>query len=138
MGCDEIREQLLGHQRGHLAPAAHAAVAAHLETCLRCRQTAGLEGDLSALLEHKLPRFAAPVGLKRRLAGRLASPPPAPRRRFVPPLASAAAAAALTLVAVRLLQPSFLRTVSPATTDLVGEAVNDHLRVVASSHPIEI
>jgi anti-sigma factor RsiW len=60
-----------------------------------------------------------------------------PARRYLAPIASALAAAALVLVMVRITQPSFLYP-SLASADLVAEGVNDHLRVIASSHPVEI
>jgi anti-sigma factor RsiW len=141
MNCEDIREQLLDHQRGRLDPEAQAQVASHLASCESCRRAAAAEAGLSELLERKLPRYAAPEALKRRLVERVApaaKPPGARRfRRSLAPMASALAGAALVLVAVRVTQPSFLRP-SLATADLVEEAVNDHLRVVASSHPVEI
>jgi anti-sigma factor RsiW len=142
MECEDVRQQLLGYQRGQLDGDAHSQVASHLEGCESCRRAAVAEAGLSDLLEHKLPRYAAPGALKRRLAERVAAPPSRPRlnrrlRRYTAPIASALAAAALVLLAVRVTQPSFLRP-SLATADLVDEGVNDHLRVVASSHPVEI
>jgi anti-sigma factor RsiW len=95
---------------------------------------------LSEMLEHRLPRYSAPFALKRRLADLVPpedQPEGAPRERrpwlsrVAPPLASAAAAAMLTLVGVRALQrrPEF---------SMVNEGVNDHLRVVYSTNPVEI
>jgi len=63
-----------------------------------------------------------------------------PRRSaWVPPVLSALAAAALVLVVVRAIRP-----VAPASdgreapSSLVSEALNDHLRVIGSTRPIEI
>jgi anti-sigma factor (TIGR02949 family) len=142
MDCKDVREQLLDYQRGLLDGEQRAQIAAHLEGCAGCRQALAAEAGLSELLEHKLPRYAAPVALKRRLAERIerpAAPARRPRRlrRYTAPMVSALAAAALVLVAVRVTQPSFLRP-SLVTADLVDEGVNDHLRVVASLHPVEI
>ena len=142
MDCNDVREQLLGHQRGRLDGELAAQIDAHLAGCEGCRQAAAVEARTSELLERQLPRHAAPADLKQRLAERVARPAPAapaPRRRraWVAPLASALAAAALVLVAVRVVQPGFLRP-SLGIADLVDEGVNDHLRVVASSHPVEI
>ena len=53
-------------------------------------------------------------------------------------MVSALAAAALLLAVVRLTQPRFLVGPSLASAELVDEGVNDHLRVVASAHPVEI
>ena len=63
---------------------------------------------------------------------------PASRRwSWMPPLVSAFAGAALVLVVMRATRP-----VAPGNeTDagsLVSEALNDHLRVVSSTHPLEI
>jgi anti-sigma factor (TIGR02949 family) len=142
MECQEVRGQLLAFQRGELSGDAQAQVASHLDGCADCRQAADAEAGLSQLLEQKLPRHAAPAALKQRLAERVAAPTAQRTRRrrlraYSAPIASALAAAALVLLAVRITQPSFLR--SPmSTTDLVDEGVNDHLRVVASAHPVEI
>ena len=141
MECSEVREQLLGYQRGQLDGEHRAQIASHLESCAGCRQAAAEEDDLSGLLVHKLPRHSAPAALQLRLAERTAQPGAPTRlrrvRRYSAPIASALAAAALVLLAVRVTQPSFLRP--PLTTaDLVDEGVNDHLRVVASSHPLDI
>jgi anti-sigma factor RsiW len=142
MECEEARKELLRYQRGQLDGGTQAQVAAHLEGCDGCRRAAAAEAGLSELLEQKLPRHAAPPALKQRLAERVAAAPaqPAARRRFrryTAPIASALAAAAMVLVAVRVTQPGFLHP-SLATADLVEEGVNDHLRVVASTHPVEI
>ncbi len=139
----EAQDQLLDFQRGRLPEEARARVAAHLEGCAECRRAADAEAALSSALESRLPRHPASPALQARLAERLTAreraPRPARRRwpRYVAPLVSALAAAALVLVGVRLTQPSFLRAGLTAG-DLVEEGVNDHLRVVASAHPIEI
>ena len=58
-------------------------------------------------------------------------PPP----RAAAPFVSACAAAVLVLVAVRTTTP---RPSAGGASEMVREAVNDHLRVVSSSHPVEI
>src|SRR5258708_3710954 len=113
MECEDVREQLLAYQRGQLDGDAQAQIASHLEGCEDCRRAAAAEAGLSDLLEHRLPRYAAPGALKRRLAERVAlrsAPPKRSRRlaRNMAPFASALAAAALVLLAVRVTQPSFL------------------------------
>jgi len=93
------------------------------------------ERELDQLLARR-PRSAAPAELRRRMEA-LASEtrPAAPRRlgRWLAPLASACAAGLLVWVVVR--PPA---DTAGARRDLVEEAVNDHLRVVESSHPVEI
>jgi anti-sigma factor RsiW len=89
------------------------------------------DAELKQLLAEQLPRHAAPPGLVQRL-----NAPPAARRRglrWLPSLASALLAALLMLVALRLTRPTWLQRET-----LFDEAVNDHLRVVASQHPVEI
>jgi anti-sigma factor (TIGR02949 family) len=145
MTCNDIRQELLGYQRGQLAPEAGDRVKAHLATCEACRRAAAVEEQLGELLERRLPQHPAPPALKRRLAARLPMEPGArpavPRRawmrRIAPPFASALAAAALALVCVRAINPSAFHPESPVAP-LVAEGVNDHLRVVQSTHPVEI
>jgi len=93
------------------------------------------DDELNGLLREKLPRYAAPDALARRLAEQLTSPAPPRRRaaRWIAPMASALAAAALVLLALRVTRPAFVQR-----DTLFAEAVNDHLRVVAAQHPIEI
>jgi anti-sigma factor RsiW len=125
MSCE--RDLLLDYARGKLDGETRARIAAHLEGCESCRAVVANEGALDQLLAEKLPRHPAPASLKRKLA-------PRPRRRFLAPVASAMAAAAIVLLTVRLTQPRFLMAGDP----LVEEAVNDHLRLVSSEHPVEI
>lgn len=140
MRCEDAREHLLDWQRGQGDPALRRDLEAHLEGCTSCRNSERLEAELSRVLANQLPRYRAPAVLRARVAERLASSAAAaapPRRRtLVTALASAATAAAALLAVVRWTQPAFL--VSPNRFALADELVNDHLRVVASSRPIEI
>jgi anti-sigma factor RsiW len=143
MDCKDIRDRLLAHRRGQLDPVEHERVEEHLQGCAGCRGSAELDAQLSDVLARRLPAHPAPAALKRLLAERVAGSAPAvpgPRRRArnLGPVASALAAAAIVLVAIRLVQPGFLRPRGPTAADLVDEGVNDHLRVVASANPIEI
>lgn len=83
------------------------------------------------------PRAAAPADLRRRLEALAAEARPAPRStrfgRWLAPVASACAAGLLVWLAVRP-RPDL----SVSRPDMVQEAVNDHLRVVESTHPVEI
>jgi len=140
MTCDDVRTQLHDFQRGSLDPALHGAVGAHLEGCAACAREADAERALDELLEHRLPRHAAPAALKRRL-GLLAGRPPAPpARRLVPArwarVAAPALAAGLALaVGGVVVQRANERS---AIASLASEAVNDHLRVLASQHPVDV
>jgi len=96
----------------------------------------------------RLPVRAAPEALRRRLEA-LVTPTPAAtavaavapkaeRRRgttWAASFVSACAAAALVLVATRLTGPG---PSASAPSDLVTEAINDHIRVVSSTHPVDI
>jgi anti-sigma factor RsiW len=146
MECPQARRALLDQQRGRLSAETGAELAAHLEACPACRKESAAEAALSELLARQLPRYPAPADLKRRVFERPPAerhrdqaPPPAAKRRarWLAPAASALVAAALVLAGVRVLQPSFLRS-RLIDSDLVEEAVNDHLRVVTSVHPVEI
>jgi anti-sigma factor RsiW len=82
------------------------------------------------LLAEKLPRPKAPPSLRARIASQTSRSLPASRRRVWVPIVSALAGAAVMLLALQLRGPS--------ASTLADEAVNDHLRVVTSSHPVEI
>jgi len=145
--CEETRKSLRAFQRGELPPTRQQEVAAHLDTCAGCRQVLTTESALDAALQEKLPRFTAPLRLRRQLAGAWTSLPqaeaapapsppprrPAPDRRSV--LIGFAVAAAFVFSWVTFRAG---RAPDAGTGALVTEAVNDHLRVVQSSHPVEI
>jgi anti-sigma factor RsiW len=141
MDCGEARLQLHDLRRGRLDPARHEAVRRHLDGCDPCRRAEQAEGALDELLLLKLPRRVAPEGLRQRLLAesRKAAPVvplrlPARWRRAVAP----AAALALGLAVVGLLLERRAGSDAGATASLVNEVVNDHLRVLASQHPLEV
>ncbi len=167
MDCSNVRPLLSHHLSGRLDEARTSEVARHLDGCPGCRQLALVEGALDGALA-TLPRGAAPSRLLARLEGLVMdrdaqagaptrTPSPPPRLPLLPrpddrprgteqrerarastwtaAFVSACAAAALVLVVARTSAPSSTLSRGP---DLVAEAVNDHLRVVASTHPIEI
>jgi anti-sigma factor RsiW len=136
--CADARLLLLDAQRGRLAAEPRARLEAHLAGCAACRHEEAAERLLSEALEARLPQHAAPIGLKRRLAAEWTSPPtPAPtgwrrwRRVLVPAVAAAAVLLALTPLYYR-------RSADRASARLVAEAVTDHLRILASQHPLDI
>ena len=138
MNCEEVQSQLHDFVKRRLDPALHAEIGAHVEGCASCGSAERAERALDELLEQRLRRYEAPTALKRRLGllmGRSASAPPAPRRwaRIVAP----AIAAGLALVTAGvLLQRGSGRDTELAS--LTSELVNDHLRVLASQHPVDI
>lgn len=142
MRCDEVRLQLYDYQEGRLSPEAQDAVRAHLDGCADCTRADTVEQELTRLLEHRLPQHPASLALKRRLAARWAQPPAARTRwsrwrgwSLVPALA----AAAVLLVAAPVAY--YERAASRAAreqTAMVAEAVNDHLRLLASLRPLDV
>jgi anti-sigma factor RsiW len=138
MDCKDVQIHLHDLRKGRLDAGLRREIGAHLETCEACTHADLAEVALDELLERRLPRHAAPSALKRRLG--LLMGPQAPARRaparwtrFVAP----AMAAGFALLAGGLL---FQRSTSQggALASLTAEAVNDHLRVLASQHPVEI
>ncbi|HEX2439800.1 MAG TPA: hypothetical protein VHT71_15935 [Methylomirabilota bacterium] len=100
---------------------------------------AAIECELTAALERYLPQHAASLALKRRLAAQWPAPPVRPVRRAWWPRAPILAIAALGLLATLVVL--FPRGAGPGSGGreaLVAEAVNDHLRVLASARPLEI
>ena len=142
MDCSTVHEQLAG-MKTSIEPSLEEAVLEHLRTCESCRDHQAAEKELDSLLSLRLPRFEAPPLLKQRLLASFGQPPIAPGHRprarkfgkaWVVPLLSAAVSAAVVLAVLRI--PSGRERGENAP--LVSEAVNDHLRVVLSSHPVEI
>ena len=137
MDCNESRTHLVDCRRGTLAADLGAAVDAHLATCVACRHEDAADAQLSVLLEDRLSRPRAPDSLKRLLEERWLEPAgrmPRTRRwaRFGKTAAAMVAGAALALAVVFAL-----RARAPDRA-LVVEAVNDHLRVLYSDHPLEV
>ncbi len=94
------------------------------------------ERELDEALARR-PRAGAPAALRRRVeALARESRESAPRRRPAFWFAALAGAAAAGVLAGTLVRPMAGR--SNESAELVQEAVNDHLRVVASTRPIEI
>jgi anti-sigma factor RsiW len=111
--------------------------------------TPEIEAELDRALE-RLPARAAPPALRRRLetlvatgsapaAGADAAPARIARPRgstWAASFVSACAAAALVLIATRVTAPR--APTAGAPSELVTEAVNDHIRVISSTHPVDI
>ena len=135
MDCTEARDHLLARQRGALTRDVRARVDAHLEGCAECRGEEAADRALSAALEAHLPRPGAPDALRRSIEQRLGAEPlratrGARRTRGV--VGVIAAATFAVAAAVLLWRPS-------AQPDpMITEAVNDHLRVLYGTHPIEV
>ncbi len=140
MDCHDVRDRLLDFQEGRLAPHLVTGVRRHLDHCGDCAHADLVERELTQVLERRTPQYSAPVALKRRLAANWPAPAPAPsrgRRRSWLRLALPAALAAVLL----LLVPSVRELVTPKSETaqiMVGEAVNDHVRVLQSQRPLEV
>ncbi len=141
MTCDELRAQLLEFRRRRLEPAGDAEVRAHLRSCVGCARRDTAEAVLDDLLE-KLPRPAAPSALKRRLALLAGPGAPPSKARFTRRIRLArvgpALAAGLALFAGGVLLGRGVRPEAGGLDRLADEAVGDHLRVLVSSHPLDI
>jgi anti-sigma factor RsiW len=151
MDHETARSHLLDLRRDALPPELRREVIDHLDQCPACARASAAEGVLSELLEQRLPRHAAPPELKRRLAqlanGATQAAPPAPaplpapralvapRRRWLRVAAPALAAALVAIAAARVVERA---TSSAPLATLTTEAVNDHLRVLHSEHPIDV
>lgn len=144
MDCQNARLLLADRRRGRLDSAAAGEVDAHLAGCQDCRRQLDADTALDGALD-RLPRHRAPVALRWQLGQRLGvMSPRAVRARpsawsLAAPLLSGCVAAALVLLVAGggSSPPVPGSALSPALA-MVDEAVNDHLRVVSSTHPAEI
>jgi anti-sigma factor RsiW len=138
MNCEEVRAHLRDYVKHRLEPGLGGGVGDHLESCASCTHAERTEQALDEVLEQRLPRFAAPPSLQRRLGLLVRRPAPvrAAPRRWMRTLAPAMAAALAVGFGGLLLQRGADRSGDPAR--LTSELVNDHLRVLASQHRVEI
>ncbi|PYM14036.1 MAG: hypothetical protein DMD81_19240 [Candidatus Rokuibacteriota bacterium] len=141
MTCDDVRLRLVDYHRGRLALATQSDVRAHLEGCVDCTRADAVEQELTSILEHRLPQHPASLALKRRLAQQW--PARTVERswwsRWQRSLVPALAAAAVIVVAMPVLY--YERAASRMASEragMVAEAVNDHLRVLTSQHPLDV
>ncbi len=135
MDCSETRTHLLDSQRAALPEELRARVDSHLAECDACRREGAVERELSAVLEDRLPKPRAPEALRRSIEKRLLGEPPRAsggirQMRRISLFASAGFAAAAAF-AIFLWKPN-------GSDAMLAEAVNDHLRVLYSDHPIEV
>jgi anti-sigma factor RsiW len=130
MDCSSVRTQMLSARRGQLSAHERELVREHLAGCEACQRADAHDAALDELLR-RLPRAPAPEALRRRLEARWL--PPKPRaRRWLATRAVALAAAAAIAVGV------WLGVRSERSDGMFVEALNDHMRVLYSAHPVEI
>jgi anti-sigma factor RsiW len=132
MDCREARTLLVDRRRGTLEAASRTALDEHMAGCEACRHENAADTLLSEILDERLPRHRAPASLRRSLEAKWFAPPPRRSSRVsrgFMAMAAAAMVAGLVLFAWRE------RT---SNDPMLTEAVNDHLRVLYSEHPVEV
>jgi anti-sigma factor RsiW len=141
MNCEDVRIRLLDYQRGNLPVSAQDEMRAHLDACHDCTRADTVEQELTSVLERRLPQHPASLALKRRLAAQwpAAAAEPSWWSRWRPQLVATWAVAALVLVATPVLYYERVATrLASERAGMVGEAVNDHLRLLSSQHPLDV
>jgi len=135
MNCTEVRTNLLARRRGTLSGALAAEIEAHLAGCEACRREDAADRALTTALEERLPKRRAPDALRRSIEAKLetaqASPGASRWKRRAPLVGSLLAAAAIAAGV-------FVFWIPRGRDAMVAEAVNDHLRVLYSEHPVEV
>lgn len=147
MDCKEARRYLVDRRRGTLPEELRAPFEEHLASCPGCRHESAADAELAAVLASRLRDRRAPAHLRRALDERWSSPLArnsvgrrgAGPRRWTPTaagvartLSAMAAGAAIALLAV------FGWRARAPEDSMVAEAVNDHLRVLYSEHPLGV
>jgi anti-sigma factor RsiW len=122
--------------RGGLLPEDRARLSEHLSGCEACAHELRAEEALTDALKNRLPRLKAPASLLYRIE-RASSEAPRDRSRR-PAWWSALAAAAMLALSLSGWGV-YKSTRTPNNGDvLTREAINDHLRIMFSEHPVEI
>jgi anti-sigma factor RsiW len=165
MDCAQARHHLHDLRRRRLDGPGSAAVVRHLTGCPACGAEDEAEALLDRLLTERLPRRPVPPALQARLAALAAAgpasdegseagpepeaadgaaelvargvPAPARLRRRAIAVALPALAAGLIVAggaALMALRPPDAGAAGP----LAAEAVNDHLRLLVSAHPLDV
>ena len=137
MDCSKSQELTLDGLRGKLPEALMRELEEHRSGCVDCQALARSERALTEALELKLPRYSAPVGLRRRLAESWPVPTPAraavgrwSKRTMTLALAGGLSAAA-ALIAIGSTTVVLERRLQ--MQQLEGETLNDHLRILGGA-----
>ena len=135
MDCTEARSLLLDARRDRLDSARRRSLEEHLAGCAGCRNEDAADRALSTALEERLPRLRAPAALRASLDARWAPPRRTAAPGWLRTAGSMAAGAAIAAAALFAVQG---RRSARMDESMVTEAVNDHLRVLYSQHPLEV
>jgi len=134
--CEAARALLMGAVRGRLSATEQQQFDEHLRTCPACERLFARERELDRLLLAR-PPLVAPASLRAKLEAQL-NPEPAAKPK-AKPKSPWLRAAALGAPAIAVLLVALLWVQNRGSRDqLSAEAVNDHLRVLYASHPLEI
>jgi anti-sigma factor RsiW len=132
MDCNDARSLIVDDARGRLVPEAQGRLHAHVAGCEACAHESLAERALTEALSERLPKLKAPSSLRRRYRRRSRD---RLRPTFWMTLATAAAAIALSLSG----WIAYKHAAAPGDeVALAHEAINDHLRITFSEHPVEI
>ncbi len=124
MRCDDVERAVIARAAGRLDPAGVERLAAHLDGCAACREAAGSQDDVAAVLSAR-PDAAPPLGFATRVMAHLDASPTwldvIDWRRWTVRLAPAAAAL-LVVAAVGLRPAAAVEPIefSDLVTDWVG------------------
>jgi anti-sigma factor RsiW len=136
--CPDARDQLLDYQHGRLVPDLVAALRRHLDDCADCAHADLVDRELTRALERRTPQYAAPIALKRKLAGGWPAPGlPRPRKLWIRALLPVGVAVAALLLVVPFAR-EIVSLASREGSAMVMEAVNDHVRLLQSQRPLEV
>ncbi len=142
MECRDVRVQIVDYHRGRLAPEAAEDVRLHLAGCPPCARTESAERALAELMERRLPQHPAPLRLKLSLAAMwppaAAEAKPSWWERWGRSVVPAGAVALVLLAALPAYYGRLATRQAVPPGGMVTEAVNDHLRILQSGHPLEI
>jgi anti-sigma factor RsiW len=135
MDCNDAKAMIFDSVRGRLASEERAALDEHVAGCEACAHELRAEQALTDALTNRLPKSKAPPSLLRKLQRQ---PSLAPSARVRPAwwstLAAAAALFALSVSGWFAYRSAPMRDGEALTR----EAINDHLRITFSEHPIEV
>ena len=137
MDCNEARTMIVEDERGRLSLDAQARLRDHVAGCQACAHESRVERALTDVLTNRLPKIEAPPSLVQRFRRQSGAPRARRPGRSVWWSRLAAVAAALVLSLSGWI--AYRGATAPDEEGiLTHEAINDHLRMAFSEHPIEI